>query len=402
MSRSGGNKLLLSFSELNPNDPNREDTLTKYYNQVLEYLKIKGIIWSKREIKHHLMLVDTDKMVEAAQIATKIPGVKYSAIVESTLPTFDDIVDKIAKVGKILIEPRETFTIKADLENPLSFSSRDIEFAASARIIGESSEMIKPNKKIPSKTIYVKVLDDLAFVFYYKYTGLGGWPMGYKGKALFMMQGDAYDALSVWMMLRQGIFPHMLLFDTRPFTKQSDMTGAIKIISYLREFLPIKNYIMPVIKSRYLFKHLKNSPQRLIPTLFERMLLRIATSYAETMNINSIISGKTIKNDLRWIEDILGLSSSLGKRMFFPLIGLDPQEIKICFEKMGLLSLSTRMNKFPESLYLKEDDYNDILKIEKRLNIQGLIEEGLKHPISLNLRTGYEDLHTILDDYYSK
>ena len=122
--------------------------LLKYYNQVLEYLKIKGIIWSKREIKHHIMLVDTDNMVEAAQIATKIPGIKYSAIVESTPSTFDDIVDKIAKVGKILIEPRETFTVKADLVNPLSFSSRDIEFAASARIIGESSEIIKPNNKI--------------------------------------------------------------------------------------------------------------------------------------------------------------------------------------------------------------------------------------------------------------
>jgi adenylyl- and sulfurtransferase ThiI len=194
----------------------------------------------------------------------------------------------------------------------------------------------------------------------------------------------------------------MLLFDTRPFTKQSDTTKTIKIISYLREFLPIKKYIVPVIKTGYLLKHLKNSPQRLISVLFERVLLRIATSYAETMNINSIISGKTIKNDLRWMEEILGLSSSLGKKMFFPLIGLDSQEIQMCFEKMGLFNLFTSMNKFTESSYLKEDDYNDILKIEKKLDIQGLIEEGLQHSISLNLRTGYEDFHKILDDYNSK
>ncbi|MCP8304846.1 MAG: hypothetical protein H3Z50_05190 [archaeon] len=347
-------------------------------------------------------MIDAEDPVGVAEALSKIPGVDYTAVVKVTPSNYEDVIKAITRAGMRLIYPDETFTVEVDLKGALPYSSRDIEFSTCARLIGELGEKgVRQDKKNPSKVIYAKIEDEIACIFYYKYDGPGGRPIGSKGKALCLLSDDN-GAVATWMIARQGIFPYILFFDTRPYVSHSYVKRVITIATLFREFLPVRNYNLITLRIGFIIDRLKQScSPEVLPFIFKRMAIRIACAYADKVGVSTIVSGEGIgQSTLQTFMDSFKISSTYNKQVLFPLIGLIDREIVDYLRGIGVLKFTKESEGGLKGSPTKPDK-RAITEAEGKLEIDQLIEEALNNVTLIDLKSGFNDVHGILDDYFS-
>ncbi|MGB9660110.1 MAG: hypothetical protein ACPLY9_06325 [Nitrososphaerales archaeon] len=387
-------KVLVSLSE--SVDAPSKNLLSR---QISTLLRLSRLDFSKKEVKKKIILIDTKDPVNVSEIISKIPGVDYTAVVETTSSNYEDVVESIVRAGIKLIYPDETFDVRVDIEGSLPYLSRDLEFATCARIIGELSDKnVRQDKNDPSKVIYAKIEDDLACIFYYKYDGPGGMPVGSRGKALCPLLG-ASDAVASWMMARQGFFPYLLFFDASPYFDHSYVKRVLTIATILREFLPVRRYSLVTLKTDFIIERLKRicSPE-VLPSVYNRMVIRIACAYANKIGISAIVIGESLeKSSFQTIRDSFEISSKYDRQILFPLIGLSRKEIINYSKRIGIF----RFTKGLEKVTIEPNKRN-IIEVERKLEIEKLIEEALSKVVLIDLKRGFDDLHSILNHYSSQ
>ncbi|MCP8315320.1 MAG: hypothetical protein H3Z52_06805 [archaeon] len=392
-------RVLVSFSE--NIDAFSKNLLTR---QISTFLRFSGLSFSNKEMKKSIILIDAEDPIKVAEVLSKMPGVDYTAVVETTSSNYEDVVESIVRAGMKLIYPNETFSIRVDIKDSLPYLSRDIEFATCARIIGELGEKnVRLDKKNPSKVIYAKIEDGIACIFYYKYDGAGGMPVGSQGKALCLLLGDNNSSVASWMMARQGIFPYLLFFDIRPYVDHSYVKRVITVATLLREFLPIRRYNLISLKIGFIIESLKQiCSSEVLPFMYKRMVIRIACSYANKIGINAIVIGESLgKSSLQTFEDYFGISSKYDKQILFPLIGLSEKEILDYSKRIGFFKFA-KENEGELKILSTKQNRRAIMEAESKLEIDRLVEEALGKAVSIDLKSGFDDLHKILNDYFSQ
>jgi thiamine biosynthesis protein ThiI len=387
-------KVLVSLSE--SVDAPSKNLLSK---QISTLLRLSELDFSKKEVKKKIILVDTKDPVNISETISKIPGVDYTAVVETTSSNYEDVVESIVKAGIKLIYPDETFDVRVDIEGSLPYLNRDVEFATCARIIGELSDKnVRQDKDNPSKVIYAKIEDDLACIFYYKYDGTGGMPVGSRGKALCPLLG-ASDAVASWMMARQGFFPYLLFFDASPYFDHSYAKRVLTIATILREFLPVRRYSLITLKTDFIIESLKRicSPE-VLPSVYNRMVIRIACAYANKIGISAIVIGESLeKSSFQTIRDSFEISSKYDKQILFPLIGLSRKEIINYSKRIGIFRFAKGLEKVTI-----EPNKRTIIEVERKLEIEKIVEEALSKVVLIDLKRGFDDIHSILNHYSSQ
>ncbi|MGQ9469471.1 MAG: THUMP domain-containing protein [Nitrososphaerales archaeon] len=392
-------RVLVSFSE--SVDASSKNLLAR---QISTLLRFSGLKFSNKETKKNIILINAEDPVEVAEALSKVPGVDYTAVVETTSSNYEDVVESIVRAGMKLIYPGETFAITVDIEGSLPYLSRDIEFATCARIIGElGKKNVRVNKKKPLKVIYAKIEDEIACIFYYKYDGPGGMPVGSKGRALCVLLGDNNSAVASWMMARQGIFPHLLFFDIRPYINHSYVKRVIAIATLLREFLPIRKYYLIALKIGFIIESLKQiCSSKILPFLLNRMVIRITCAYADKIGMSTIVVGESLdKGSLQTIRDSFEISSKYNKQILFPLIGLSKKEVLDHSKRIGTFKFAKEREEESKRLSNRLNR-GAIMEAESKLEIDRLVEEALSKAILVDLKSGFDDLHNILDDYFSQ
>ncbi|MGQ9719428.1 MAG: hypothetical protein ACUVWK_06305 [Nitrososphaerales archaeon] len=389
-------RVLVSFSE--DLDGASKNRLTRHVSTILN---VSGLGSSSREIKKDAILIDAKDPVKVAEVLSKIPGVDYTAVVEVVSPSYEDVVEAMARAGIRLIYPRETFSIRADISGSLPYRSRDIEFATASRLIGELGGKGVRHSKKSAKVIYAKIDKEMACTFYYKYDGPGGRPVASQGRALCLISGDKDSAVATWMMARQGILPSILFFDMRPYVGHSDVKRAITIATIIREFLPFRRCHLTALKTASLIDSLKQScSNEVLPFVLRRMVVRIACAYADRIDVGSVVSGESISKDgFQGLLDLLEVSSKYGKRVLFPLVGLDDQDIMNCSRRMGIPEF-TYENEGWLKVSSQAYDIRAVTEAENGLEIDRLIKQALSRTIRIDLKRGFDDIHAILDHYF--
>ncbi|MCP8307190.1 MAG: hypothetical protein H3Z53_08485 [archaeon] len=352
-------------------------------------------------MKKNIILIDAEDPIKVAEVLSNIPGVDYTAVVETTSSNYEDVVESIVRAGMKLIYPDETFAIRVDIKGSLPYLSRDIEFATCARIMGELGEKnVRQDKKNPSKVIYVKIEDDVACIFYYKYDGPGGMPVGSQGKALCLLLGDSNSAVASWMIARQGIFPYLLFFDIRPYVDHSYVKRAITIATLLREFLPVKRYNLIALKIGFIIDSLKQiCSSKVLPFLLNRMVMRIACAYADKIGMSTIVIGESLdKSSFQTLKDSFEISSKHNKEILFPLIGLSNKEIIDYSKRIGIFKFAKEEGELKR--LSTKPNRRAIIEAESKLEIDRIVEEALSKDISIDLKGGFDDVHKILNSYF--
>ncbi len=294
---------------------------------------------------------------------------RYGLIVAEIEDSNNDIKNKLFKVPGIA---NFSFAIKIELDfeeikkksfeivKEKEFSSFKIKTRRSNKNFPKTSEEInneigdlireKLNRKVdlsnPDLELFIEVGEKEVFLYYEKFSGIGGLPVGVSGKLASSLSGGIDSPVASYLMMKRGcevVFVHI-------FNKSVSGEGAVgkieKIANVLKEFQNgAKLYIVPFEKLQK--EIIKDVPAELRMIVYRRYMMRILNLVALRENALGIVTGDNLGQVAsQTLENLSLIHKISGIPVFSPLIGMNKEEI---------ISIARNIRTYESSILPYED-----------------------------------------------
>jgi len=380
-----GNAVLVSYSEIAIKGTYVRRMLeSRLARHIQFFLDQAGVAGDVGKIPGRV-IVKTENCEETARlISSKVFGVAYTAVAVEVEPKFEAIVEEATKMGLEVIEPNETFAVRARRSFDHNFRSIDIERKVGNEILNKLSEKgVKVDLSCPDKVVYVEVREKSAYIYHSIYEGLRGMPTGYQGKLVGLISGGIDSPIAAWLMMRRGAFIVPLFLDQRPFVGDDYFNKAVDTVKKLREYVPSRRYCLYVAPMGKIMKAIVESPRpRYICVLCKRMMYRIACALAEKAEAHGIVTGESLGQVAsQTLVNLSVLDEASILPVYRPLIGLDKEDSVRIGKKVGTYDISIRHAHGCSALPnrpVTRAKLSEIMQIEKELPIKEFVEEALK------------------------
>ena len=176
----------------------------------------------------------------------------------------------------------------------------------------------------PQLEIMVEIRDHAAYVHGPKVDAAGGLPVGTSGRALNLLSGGIDSPVAAWCMARRGLALHHIHFASPPYTS---LRAKLKVQKLAKELVEYTGnctlFVVPYTKPQeYIRDH---APDVLFTVLMRRSMLRIAKQVADKLELQALITGESLAQDLPVLR---------------PCIGMDKTEIISISRKIGTFETS--------------------------------------------------------------
>ena len=238
--------------------------------------------------------VYTENVDKGVSILKNIFGIVSLSPVIETTSDIDDICKTSADYSKKIIKKGQSFAVRSRRTGSHHYSSRDVAVKIGSAILNSIKD-ISVNLNAPDAEIFIEVRNNRAYVFSEKIQGPGGMPLGTQGRvAAFIC--DEKSVVAAWLMMKRG-------GSVIPVYEESNRNAA----HYLKILEGWNNLVKPfVVKS----DEVSEQVQEIEKFSRKNDVLAIVLGFSEFKKINSVLP------------------------LFFPLIGMDDEEIKTLWQKI--------------------------------------------------------------------
>ncbi|MBZ9572864.1 tRNA 4-thiouridine(8) synthase ThiI [Patescibacteria group bacterium] len=242
---------------------------------------------------------------------------------------------------------------------------------------------VRVDLKNPDITCFIEIVEKYAFLYLEKIKGPGGLPVGVSGKAISLLSGGIDSPVASFYGQKRGIKIIFLHFTSYPFTKQSSVEKAKKIVKILNKFqFQSKLYSVPFteIQKEILLK----TKAKLRVVLYRRFMFRIAEVLAKKEKAKALITGESVGQVAsQTLENIGVIETAVDLPVLRPLIGMDKEDIIKKAKEIGTFDTSILpaedccqrfLPKHPET----KAGLREVKKEEEKLEVDNLIKEAIK------------------------
>lgn len=207
-------------------------------------------------------------------------------------------------------------------------------------IILKNFSKLKVDVKNPDIELNIEIHKDYSYIFWKKYIGLGGLPVGSSGKALHLLSGGIDSPVAAFEMMKRGVKLYFLSFISPPHTDEMTIKKIKLIIEelnkyqskstlFLFNYTDLMNYIGLVSNQAYKI------------VLMRRSFYRIATIIANENNCLAISNGENLGQVAsQTMEAMKTIHSQTNLPVFQPLLTKDKLETIKQSEKLNLFNIS--------------------------------------------------------------
>jgi thiamine biosynthesis protein ThiI len=157
--------------------------------------------------------VHVDDVSSSIKILRKVFGIVSLSLVIETTSKISDICNAAIKYSKRLLTDGKDFAIRARRSGTHPYTSQDIAKAVGFAVLSANKDKkIKVNLNDPDVEIFVEVRNNKAFIFHEKIPGPGGLPLGTQGKVLALVT-DERSMAAAWLMMKRGCKTYITCFD---------------------------------------------------------------------------------------------------------------------------------------------------------------------------------------------
>jgi hypothetical protein len=329
-----------------------------------------------------LIIADVDDAVVASSVITDLFGVEKVAVANKTSNKFSDLVGAIVDVGKKIIHPAETFAIKVD-SNRTEYVGRDVEFAATASLIGELSKM---NVKAVSaqncdKLIHAYASQSSAYVCIFIDKGLHGLALGSQNEQLLCSLHSNLSALSCLMTIKCGFDPKVVLLKT----SEEEFRETAKNIEFIAKRLGKK-------KMQLIVAHVDIVDNGSRPLVIEKVASMILGKLCAVHNIKNIALPLSIAVFPSWfISEVVSDVAKVAVP-WLPLMFMS-DELYTNANALGLKDFKVGMNGTGKASY----DADEYAQFVKTINLHDLVDRAMKSVKTIDLEIGPNYLNDIID-----
>ena len=328
------------------------------------------------------LVFDLADPVKALDIAKNFLGVQRAGIAIKTETGFSNIVNRIIFVGSKIIRPNEKFIVKV-VSDTLDFVDRDIEFAATGKLISLLSDRnCKPAFDENESTIVISchiAISGNAYIFYNLVDGLGGVYYAKNKKRLFCVYYNDLSLYCIYDMIKIGFIPDVLII----FYSYNDLNQKLKNFYNILKLLPNKKYVL----------HLLCLPLKIIDKKLSQfidcIIMEVSFTFSSSSDILLSLNGFIHPNWL--IDKYVRYFLNSGKIPWLPFLTKNSSNYTFKFDIIRLNELKN--NSFctlNQQQYLQH--YNDVISLTKKLS---------KEIKSYSFRIGPNYIHHILNSVNS-
>jgi len=273
-----------------------------------------------------------------------VAGLASYSLVERSGKDLDAIKKTAQKVVDARVERPTTFKVEAKRSDK-SYPLNSIELAQHvARDILPSNPYLKADVHDPELTLHVEIRHDAAYLFADKIPGIGGFPVGTMGKGLAMISGGIDSPVAAFLAMKKGIDLELIHFESTPLTPVESAQKTIDISQKLSRYAKentITLHMVPFLDMHRTILDLVPTPYHI--TIMRRMMVRIASRYAEARHYPVLINGESIGQVASQTLPSMLLSDQVASpAVIRPLATYDKKDIVALSEAIGTYEISIR------------------------------------------------------------
>lgn len=283
-----------------------------------------------------------DQMVEHLQC---IPGIVQFAQMESaTFTDLHDIFEQVLALYRPQLE-HKSFCVRVRRQGNHDFTSTEAE-----RYIGGGLNQHIASAKVqlhkPEVTVQLEIRKEQLIMKTNIYKGMGGFPLPSQGDVLSLISGGFDSAVASYLMIRKGLRTHYLFFNLGGAAHE---TGVRQMSFYLWQKFSLSHKVkfVSVDFAPVVSEILTKIDSGLMGVVLKRMMMRAASTVAESLNIKAIVTGESIGQVAsQTIANLNAIDRVTDMLILRPLIYQDKQEIIDMARAIGSEDLAKSMPEY--------------------------------------------------------
>lgn len=282
------------------------------------------------------------QMIEHLQC---IPGiVQFAEMQSGQFESLHHIFEQVLALYNTQLE-NKTFCVRVKRTGDHPFSSIEAE-----RYIGgglnQHIASAQVRLKNPDMVVHVEIKRDKLIIVRQMYQGMGGFPLPSQGDVLSLISGGFDSAVASYLMIRKGLRTHYLFFNLGGTAHE---TGVRQMAFYLWQKYSLSHKVkfVSVDFAPVVAEILQKVDSGLMGVVLKRMMMRAATTVAESLHIKAVITGESVGQVASQTIVNLNVIDRVTEMLILrPLIYQDKQEIIDIARAIGVEDLAKTMPEY--------------------------------------------------------
>ena len=379
---------MIKYGELSTKKDNIKVFIDKLNSNVSKKLADYDVSISKNKVRMFIDIKDYNE-VDIISKLKEVFGIHSIVVCYKCNKSIEDI----NILAKELIDKENITTFKVETnraDKSFKYNSLEVSKMVGAYLLKNVNDL-KVDVHNPEITLHVEIRDDNTYLYTKEIKGLGGYPVGIKGKGLLMLSGGIDSPVAGFLASKRGIDLDCIYFDSPPHTsleaKNKVITLAKKLCNYGNN---INLYVIPFTEIQLAIY--KNIEPTYMITILRRMMYRISERVAKMTKSRIIINGESIG---QVASQTLNSMYVINNVTSYPVI-----RPVACLDKLDIIEIAKNIDTYETSILPYEDcctifvpkhpvinpNLDKCIYFETLIDYEKLIDEAIENMTKIDVK----------------
>ena len=335
--------ILIKYGELSTKKDNRGFFIKKLYDNVKSKLSDLEVNIYKDRARMYIEFLDKDLDIIKSRI-NKIFGIHEYNIAYICKSNLDEIKNLVLEA----VKKEEFNTFKVIVKR--SDKSFEVNSSEMNNILGgvilKNINNISVDVHNPDLRVNVEIREKNTFVYFNKYRGAGGYPVGTQPRGLLMLSGGIDSPVAGYYALKRGIKLDCVYFEAIPHTSLDAREKVINLSKVLLNYTD--NINLHVVNFTEIQEAIyKNCKSEYVITIMRRMMYRIMEKLCDKYDSKAIVNGESIG---QVASQTLNSMKCINNVTNYPVI-----RPLACMDKLEIIDISKKIGTYDISILPFED-----------------------------------------------
>ncbi len=330
--------VLSRFSEIALKSRNTRTALRRLLrHNVLTALRISGLPFDRIEDTWERLIIYSSASERVAETISKVFGIVSTSPAIECKAEINKISETVSEMARQKLRQGDRFAIRVRRVGKHEFTTNQIARTCGSSVIEIAKKagiQVTVDLDSPDYEFFVEVRAERCFIYYLVIRGVGGLPIGSQGKIVSRLS-DYESIIATWLIMKRGCTPILAVFDKKERVEELMSLTKSVLLPYVLGKLQI--VVMPL--AEVIRKTDSNSLRKYLEYLAMNDIALLEG--AEGI----VTSERTDPSKVDQMETLRQYGAVVGFPVFYPLVGLDEENLKHLAKSIGERKLASKIGE---------------------------------------------------------